>query len=63
MLIILIATTLLSFSQGQFTSTYQLDFDEDEHIYTLEVFVGSKLESRRLVLDTLSNGTAIDYNY
>ncbi len=61
MLLLLLLQMLLSLSQGEFTSRHPLNYDGD--IYSLDLFVGSKLEPRKLVVDTMANGTAIDYNY
>lgn len=39
-----------------------MQHDEDTGTYYIETYIGSKLEKRVLLIDTLANGTAIDYN-
>lgn len=38
-----------------------MEHDEDTGTYYMETFIGSKLERKVLLIDTLANGTAIDY--
>lgn len=36
---------------------------DDDGYYFLNVYVGSNLQARQLLLDTQANGTAVKYNY
>ena len=43
-----------------FLENFYLEQNEKTGTYYFEVFVGSDLESRQLLIDTLANGTAIN---
>ena len=47
---------------ASFEVVRMLEQDEDTGTYYLEVYMGTHLERRVLLIDTLANGTAIDYN-
>ena len=38
-----------------------MQHDEGTGTYYMDMYIGSKLEKKTLLIDTLANGTAIDY--
>ena len=53
---------LCSVVNCQFTIQANMQHDEDTGTYFIETYIGSKLEKKVLLIDTLANGTAIDYD-
>ena len=52
----------LGFAMGSFDVSYNLQQDELSNTYFFEVYMGSHLEKRFLLIYTLANGTAIEYS-
>jgi hypothetical protein len=48
-------------NSSDFVPSFGMEHDEDTGTYYFETFIGSKLERKLLLIDTLANGTAIDY--
>ena len=47
---------------SSFAPSVDIEHDEDTGTYYIETFIGSKLERKLLLIDTLANGTAIKYS-
>ena len=49
-------------ARAGFEEIYDLVQDDETEAYFMEVFVGTKLEKLKLLVDTQSNGTAVVYD-
>ncbi len=52
---------LCSVVNCEFTIQTNMQHDETTGTYYMDTYIGSKLEKKTLLIDTLANGTAIDY--